>query len=460
MSEYSDNISVATSDTNKFLTVVESVSDTLRKIPIVGGIFSTFSDAMKQPVLQAREFDRIMGTETGNSLRATEAKIKSITEELKKIEHGGSAQFLGDLQSKVSGSLFKELFNTQNIEDPIERREAQRKAYVKERLNLEREIIALYKLEAQAQSVAYSKSAQTTELAKANIEYSDRNAENKAKLIELFGPEAQWNNTINNTLRKQNDISAEIQTKQVALIAAKYQQFRIETDNAQNISRIQVDGNAREIAAANLRTALQISELQGTTEQNRQRATAVILAQNAVELANQQYDYQVKQSELQTIVIDLQTRGQVRAANQAKIRADYEVKIAEALQHQNTELAKGLETQKQSALLAEQLREYRLGARGRSAERLKERRDARDARVIESRNKSHENDQYVHDEPGTGGLKTGGERVRIRANGLTTGGLGPKNLVIKTEPKDASKTDQFTTEVKRLLGEINASLGR
>lgn len=240
---------------------------------------------------------------------------------------------------------------------------------------------------------------------------------------------------------------------------------RLQYDFKKEVAKLEVEGNERQQAAAALRNAeaQNANAKLGTLEQQRAAEALLEIAKQRKDAVDLQYQIALKQLELETTTIDLQVRGQTRAANQAKIQAEFETRITEELRKGNDERVKQLEMQRKSALLAEDIREYNLGARGRAAEKLKERHDAQIARIAESRRKHKEQDQYIHDEPGTG-IHSAGTRYNspfINTGGLTTGNLGPK-ISVKTEKDSArlSKEDQFITDIKTKLDLMVSALGK
>ena len=159
---------------------------------------------------------------------------------------------------------------------------------------------------------------------------------------------------------------------------------------------------------------------------------------------------------------DFEVRGKTRAANLAKIQAQYEVQIVNERRHGNIELADALEKQRQSALLAEQIREYELGAGGRAKERQEELRRAQVARIVESQQRNKSIDDKQPNQNGESGLRSG----NLRSSGLEADLSKHKNLVgsllDKRKPSeiDAQKRNNYEQKITELLIQIHGDLSK
>lgn len=389
VSQFENATNRGTASVNSFLGAMAKADGELRKIPVLGDIWALtigrIAEGLAQTREQSREFARIIGTDVKGSLEGTRSQINEINVALKAIREGSfsrsTTDFLTNLYHKRD---FQHGISPQNT------RAEQDAALVERRIALEETIVELYKQEATARSDAYSKSQNASEIARIEVEYADRLVAAQKEAVELGGPNFKNSKDIVDNMERELELAKDIKEAQLQAAEIRRRSLVIDLDYAQEVSRLQVAGNEREIAAAAVKRANQQvnNVFYGTAEEKAQAAAQLVIAKNAETAAKIQYEYAVRNAQIQTEVLELEVTGQTRAANQAKIRAQYETQIAEAAKSHNTELEKSLRAQQQSAQLAEKIREYNLGARGRAAERQQERHSLQIARIIESRDRN------------------------------------------------------------------------
>jgi len=95
-------------------------------------------------------------------------------------------------------------------------------------------------------------------------------------------------------------------------------------------------------------------------------------------------------SKAQTQEMELRQNGDVKAARQVQIRAQFEAQIARAMREQNKELAKQLQKQEKIALREQEIDDYLKTPRQRQQEKAEQRKRDRAARIIDARHKSKE----------------------------------------------------------------------
>lgn len=379
-----------------FLQGVAALDTELRKIPVLGDIyaitFGRIGEGFARTREEAREFARIMRTDVSGSLEGSIRQIDDINRAMGELKTGGFSRFLSDKITNAHRGLENVLsfggLNRGSIEE--ERALNETKLNVR-RAELQRDAVGLYEQEARARSEIYAQSTRESDEARIQIDFANRKVAAEEEATRLGGPErAKWSTLTQDNLKKEIALAEDLRTAEQHAADARQSELRINLNYATELSRLQVQGNDREIAAAGVRKALQQvnNAAYGTAEQKAQAAAALTIAKNAETAAKIQYEYAVRNAQIQTEVLELEVTGQTRAANQAKIRAQYETQIAEAAKSHNTELEKSLRAQQQSAQLAEKIREYNLGARGRAAERQQERHAAQVARIIQSRDRN------------------------------------------------------------------------
>lgn len=466
--QYETGVNLAIGKTNSFIATLNGADEALRAIPIAGQLYgATFGlifEGFANMRNQAREFDRIMRVDVSGSFEGTLNQIYSINDALEKIKKGEGtwAQGLSDTFRNLKNIV---AFRQGDVMSPVAERQQQQNQLEAERVRLQEQLVSLYDQQAKSQSEAYSKSSEETASAALNLSYHERNIALDAKFTKEFGPDqVKWTDEQWALRERIFQISRATYELDKQASAAQFQAQRIDFDFAAEVSRLKVDGNNRDIAAAALRRADAQAELAVTKEQKAAAAANQTIAYNALELAKQQYDYAVRQSEIQSLVADLQVRGQTRAANQARIRAEYEVRIADAHQHGNAELAAQLEAQRDSALLGEQIREYSLGARGRAAERLAERHNAQIARIVQSQ---QHNKEYAEKQSAkVGGSLTGKTHLEKPGHLILpkhlTGSLldrrpqSQRKEKIKIDPESTKPQEQILTDIYRELQGANS----
>lgn len=446
LTQYETGVSRAAQLTQLLGRAIDGVDGGLRKIPVVGGAYAAtlgnIVDGFAQATVNAREFSRIMETDVSGSLEGSIVHVEQINDQIKKLaDHpiqNRVTSFLGGLFSgkkdDVLGGI-KELFTGEKQEKEILALDRRREE------TLER-ISDLRIRETQAQSEAYSKNKLATDLARINLTLGEKNLAAEQLAFALGGPDkAKWSDQVNHRLEEQLALNEDIARQETAAAVARNQTFKAELESRTAIAALQASGNQRTIAEEELRAAkqrLSINKASGAaTEQQLARDEASVkIAEQALAFAKKEYENQVKQSELHTRVVELEVTGQTRAANQARIREQFEVQITEAKRRGNIELASQLEKQQKLAGLQEAVRQYELGAQGRAAERLAERKRAQTIRIVESQQRSRDGTREQ-------GLHSGG----LRAGGLRTGNL---NAPLHTQPAKQAE-DKFQSFADKLF---------
>lgn len=393
---FQSGMSRATDSTNLFVKGLSSANVLLMNIPVVGlalaVVFEQMASGFAQSREEAREFARIMNTDVTGSLEGTIRQIDDINGALQKSREPSFGRFLSDkLINAHRGAENILSFGGLNRGSIEEERASNETNLNLRRAGLQLKAVDLYKQEAKARSEIYAQSTRESAQARIQLDLANRKVAAEDEATRLGGPDrARWSTITKDNLKKELDLAEDIAESETRSADARRGALLIELDYAKEVSRLQVQGNEREIAAANTKRALQQvgNAAYGTDEQKKQAAAALVVAKNAEVAANIQYEFAKRNLQIQTEVMELEVTGQTRAANQAKIRAQYETQITEQEKSGNKELAESLRHQQQLASIAEKTREYNLGAHGRAAEIQKERHDAQVARIIESRERN------------------------------------------------------------------------
>lgn len=455
LSQYETGVNKAAQVTNLLSHAIDAVDGGLRKIPVVGAAYSAtlghIIDGFAQATLNAREFARIMQTDVSGSLRGSVVHVEEINAQIKKLAdapiQNRVTAFLGGLFKGKKGDVFggiEELFTGKKQEEAI-------LALDRRREEILENISELRRRETQALSEAYSKSKLATDLSRINLTLGERNIEAQKIAFALGGPDkAKWTEQVRHGLEEQLALNESIATQERAAAVARNQVLLADLKSRAAIASLQANSNQRQIAEEELRIAKEkaaINQASGaaTNEQIEKDKTDIKIAEQGVAIAKRNYDLEVKQADLHNRAIELEIHGQTRAATQARIREQFEIRITEAKRRGNVELATQLEREKKSAQLQEAIRQYKLGAGGRAAERQRERTEARISRTVEAQLRTREQGQL----DAAGGLHSGG----LITGGLRSGGLGGRMLITKPAAKKPEPVNfqAFTERLFRLL---------
>lgn len=459
-SQFESGVNRAANRVSVLTGALNSVDKELRRIPLVGAIyeisFGKIVDGFVQIREQGRDFSRTMRTEVAGGLDETLAKIDDITEQLKNLKTSDWSRSIADFfkdafDSKGRSVLEMTQLGGQQFKGASATRDKQSNILEKERADLIAKVVAAHEQDARARSTAYSQSILETDQARIQQEYSTQLAKIQ-KEREAHGGPGQENKAVIANLENEKRLITAVRDAEIESAKRRASERTLQNSASVAASYEAAAGNARSAAATQLRIAKERYEIErnGTKEESEAALAAVNVAQNQVHSAQIEYEFAKRQSDIETELIDLQVRGQTRAANQAKIRADFSTRIAEEERRGNQALADNIKLQQKAAVLAEEIREYELGGTGRARERQEERRKAQVARIAQSRLDQRERAQTQRDQ---GGLISGG----LQSGGLRSGTL---NHAIRTKdkPDTRSKDEKFQNTVKDLMGKIVSEL--
>lgn len=504
VSQFEEGAAKGTRATKALLGAIASVDIELRKIPLLGDIYSaTFgkiADGYSQTALEAREFSRIMSTDVGGSLDGALQQIDDLNSHLHELKTGSFSRTISDLVSNLgnfakvtggaAGGFFSNLIPDKiksgaknlgkdysdnfkagvdaagalvpdSIKDIVDNAKEGAGQFDQAQIERDKKIAAAEKRKQdvikitsdllQRQAVAHSDitkgSEEEAELDRIRIGADQKIFEAEQRAFKQGGPERdKWEKSIVDRLEKETSLYNIIANNEQKAASKKYQFRRADLDASKKIAELQYSGNERDIAAEELRLAKEkevLSRTKGTAEEQARAQAAVSEAEQRNLLTKHNYDLAVEQLGIETKLMDLRVRGQTRAAVQTEIQLHFQQRINEETRRGNVELAKELNAQQKLAKLQEAIRQYELGGRGRAAERRQERHAARTARVVQSRLNERELDQRVGNQFG-GGLTSNG----LRSGGLTSGSLArPKQFTPQQKQIPPSAVEQFMKTV-------------
>lgn len=401
LSQYESSMDKASKVNDRFRGSVAAVDEWVRKIPIVGAAYAStigaLADGFSEARLQGREFARIMGQDVSGSLSETTKQIEDINDALHALKNPSLGKiFAGGLVDIFTSGAT----NPTGLPGSKQRGEDEEKINALEtrRKDLLGQIGDLARLEAMAQSELLAGSKQQSDLLRIEITRRQKIIEAEKEAYKLGGPErAKWSKQVNDALAKQIELQNEIAKGEARGAESRRISFASDLENQRAIAYFQHSGNQRDIANSELINA-QIKyaadkNAKASEETLKADVAALEIAKDHVKTTQTDYMYAVHQVELQTMAMALEVDGQTRAANQAKIRLQYENAIVSALAHGNKELAENLSKQQKIAKEAEAIREYKLGAGGRAKEKQEERKQAQIARIVRSQQKSREENE-------------------------------------------------------------------
>ncbi len=438
-SQFEDGMSRATGKANVFMQVLNSVDKELRAIPIIGDIYSaTFgkiATGFAESRLQAREFARIMATDVRGSLSGSTQQIEEINTQLADLGRGSFARNISDFFHRFNQWRLRGKEDV-NFNEQNEERQRQAEALEQRRRDLIKDIPGLIKLEGDAISENVSGSAKQSELLRIELETRQKIVAIQAESFALFGPDQEAKRLAfvkeqSEEYRRQGDLRKDAS-------ARRFQLQKVDNEQSVVQSGLAARGDTRAAANEAVHAAEQRQGILEKTNSEEKAAAdaALLVAKNQAIEAEAEYLLKRHQLEIETTLMELRVSGQTRAANQAEIQSRYETRIAEEKKRGNNELADSLKKQQDLAKLSEDIRLYKLGARGRARERLTERHEAQVKRIVESQARAH-----------------------LHPSGLTSGGLTVKQ---KDTPQKVQLdgAQQFQEKLTTLLESINTSLGR
>lgn len=519
-SQFESATTSAAGKVNAFIQAANSLDKELRKIPIVGDLyaisFGKIAEGFAQTREEGREFARIMRTDVNGSLEGTEQKLDDINNSLAKLKTGSFSRSISDfatnatrvlridkasnvvgdafkltrdnlplLESKVK-NVFAPLRGKSSFVDGIldgfgkaeraaksffsvtsaqKERESQITEEQKERQRLLESLVSLYEKSATANSAAYSQSQLATEQAKIDLDISNKKEEAQRKIGALAGPDrAKWDAKYEEALRVELGLLDKVADKEKQASQTRFNQANLQNISSVASSYFEAAGNARDIANQQVSAANENLQLlkDSTQEQKNAAQAALDIARNHQAEVEIEYELSKRQLDLETELMSLEVSGQTRAANQTKIQAQYETRIADELRRENVERANALKSQMESAKLAEAVRLYELGAGGRARERQEERRKAQEVRIVQNQQRNRDADDKQKNQTGVNGLSSGG----LRSGGLSTGDLYThRNLVgslldKKTKPQSEDQKREATqNKLFDILAKIQGNLG-
>lgn len=453
-SQFEDGTGRATRATYGFTQAANALHSELISIPIIGDLyritFGRIVEGFAEAREQGREFARIMRTDVSGSLEGTVGKIEDINKSLKDLKTGSAGRIVADFFKDTAGAAkttggnlgipkgveFLKAFTSALIPDAAkkagswyaenfaegaetvggflkknaigetqgDRRAQQIKDEEEARRNLVESLVPLYDRMARAQSSSYSKSVLETEQLKIQAEAATKRAALEEEATKLFGPNVEDRPEADNkAMQAKLDAIGHIEDAESHAAQMRYQAHLDALNHSKEQTNLELSGNERLRAAEDVANARRKQATAITNEEKQAAFAALEIAYKRQEIAKKEYDFAVRNAELQTQHQQLLVTGQTRAAKQAEIRMRFEVQIAQAMQHQNKELAEQLKAQEKAARFAEAEREYDLGGRGRARERKQERDARHHARVVASRENARN-----HPEGLGGGLTTYG----------------------------------------------------
>lgn len=457
-SQFSDAMNSSVGSVNSFLQTAAHLDREMRKIPIIGDAwaltFGHVAAGMAEAKLQSREFARIMSADVGTSLEGNIAKIRDINSLLKDIREGSLSRNV----SRFVRNAWNKADFLKGQSEPQKEDQArydQEEKLIEIRKEAQKSMLIAVEREAHIRSEIRAGTVLASEQAKIESEYADRTAKAHERTLELFGEEAKWTDTAKNSLQAQLFIAEGI--RDIEKEAAQRRALNRQEDRYSQvlIAQAQAQGNERDVAAEELQNArdarARMNAMNSSKDEMSAGDVAVSVARFRLEAAEKEYGYAVDHLAIETQLMELELEGQTRAANQAKIRAQYEVEIAKQKANGNKELAQQLEKQRDLAKLSEDVREYKLGARGRASERLKERQEAQVVRIVESQNRERERNQSLNQRPGAGGLVSG---HLMNTGGLISGRSAEMDRQKKTYEQQhkqvASVAEKTLTAVEKI----------
>lgn len=445
ISQFEKGASQATSATKPLLGAIATIDSELRKLPILGAIYSaTFgriAEGFAETRLQARAFSQVMQTDVSGSLEGTLNQIDEINAQLKELKEGSF--------SRTAADVLTRFFNWGKIDkNPEIIRGKMEDELEKTKTAGINNIIGLLKQESAAHSAIVSGSELESEQARSYLEMRQKILNAVQLAQKIGGPDsAKWNDEIQKSVADQANLYVEIYNKQQSAAAARNLSRMEELKTTAKIADLQAHSNEREIADEEVKLALikyENAEKVGVKEQIAEAQTELAIARAHSEQVQHQYELSIAQLHIETQLMAAQVSGQTRVAKQLEIQARYQIQISEELRRGNTARAQELAQQAKLAQLQEAIRQYELGGRGRAAERAGERHARRTARVVQSRLNERGLDQRIGNQT-DGGLIGGG----LRSGGLTTGSLA--RPIIRQQAPPTIPLNEVQTFMKGVL---------